>query len=287
MTRTTTTIVVMKNTPTPRVPVPFISHPPSSMNDPPPHTHTHTHTHPVASRCLRVQTMVSLLSSKRQRTGRATRPRRHGRLKCLPSSRLRRRCCAGCGCGWGGCCRCCGCQCRQNSGLCTTINWVVQRDVAGRAKTASRSQFPLPQSVRHTTTRRSNPCTHPHPDTVTASVRDNATSATRLSHPALSTTRRLPLPPVMSLSLPLSLALSLPLPPTLCLPPTLSLRSNTHTGIPASRSPRTKPLACDVTRPASFMTSSCSWLSPAVITMTSRYCSALVWPPARNKLQRL
>ena len=29
----------MKDTPTPRVPVPFISHP-----SPPPHTHTHTHT---------------------------------------------------------------------------------------------------------------------------------------------------------------------------------------------------------------------------------------------------
>ena len=32
---TTTTILVMKDTPTPRVPVPFISHP-----SPPPHTHT-------------------------------------------------------------------------------------------------------------------------------------------------------------------------------------------------------------------------------------------------------
>ena len=44
---TTTTIVVMKDTPTPRVPVPLIRHP-SSVNDIPPpplHTHTDTDTH--------------------------------------------------------------------------------------------------------------------------------------------------------------------------------------------------------------------------------------------------
>ena len=41
---TTTTIVVMKDTPTPRVIVPLISHP-SSVNDIPPPSHTHTHTH--------------------------------------------------------------------------------------------------------------------------------------------------------------------------------------------------------------------------------------------------
>ena len=82
-TTTTTTIVVRKDTPTPRVPVPFISYPSSSTNDilSPPPPPPHTHTHPMASRCLRVQTMVSLLSSKPQRTRRATRPRPQSRLK--------------------------------------------------------------------------------------------------------------------------------------------------------------------------------------------------------------
>ena len=76
---------------------------------------------------------------------------------------------------------------------------------------------------------------HPalHSATVTRSVRDTATSPTRLSHPALSTAA------TSDTRLPTRVP-----PPTL--PPTLSIPSNSHTGTPSSCSPPTKPLDGDV-----------------------------------------
>ena len=136
---------------------------------------------------------------------------------------------------------------------------VVQRVRASSQWCGSAPGLTSLLSDSNTTTRRSNPSTHLHTATVTRFVRDSSTSPTRLSHPALSTAApsdtRLP-----------------------TLPSTLSIPSNTHTGTPSARSPRTKPLSGDVTYLSSYKTN------------TSRYCSGVVGlvtsGPAGNKRHR-